>query len=65
MIKNIEFRGIGKEEGIIVREDQAFDYALERCLNGSMAEQQEFKDALVEWYYSGNRLKEEAKNEAS
>ena len=38
MIKNIEFRGIGKEEGIIVREDQAFDYALERCLNGSMAE---------------------------
>lgn len=53
------YRGIFCEEGKIVQEEEAYDYALERCLHGSEVDQQEFKDMLVEWYYSGNWLQEE------
>ena len=42
------------EAGTIVEEDQAYQYALERCLHGTLEEQKEFREALVEWYYSGN-----------
>ena len=37
----------------------AFDYALDRCMNGSESEQKEFKEMLVDWFYSGNWVKEE------
>lgn len=46
--------GIFPEEGNLVEDEKAFDYALERCLKGTLKEQQEFKEMLVEWYYSGN-----------
>ena len=47
--------GICKEYGICVDEDDAFLYAICRILS-SDAEQKEF----VEWYYSGNWIKEES-----
>lgn len=53
------YRGIGPEEGHIVGDNEAYDYALERCLKGPTEEQKEFRDMLVEWYYSGNWVKED------
>lgn len=55
------YRGIGTEEGNIVEEDQAFDYAFERCTKGTLEEQKEFREMLVEWYYSGDWIKEDEK----
>ncbi|WP_162858234.1 hypothetical protein [Mediterraneibacter massiliensis] len=52
--------GIGPERGTEVSEEQAYEYALGRCLHGSLQDQQEFKEMLVEWFYSGNWIKEEA-----
>lgn len=46
--------------GIFVPVENAFDYALERCLEvvpnfvHRLEWTQEFKDMLVEWFYSGN-----------
>ena len=45
--------GIGPEKDTVVTEDQAFEYALERCLHGTPDDQKEFKEMLVEWFYSG------------
>lgn len=42
-----------------VSNEDAYEYALDRCLNGTEEEQKEFKEMLVEWFYSGNWLKEE------
>ena len=53
------YLGIGPEEGTFVSEDKAFDYALERCLRGSEGDREEFRDMLVEWFYSGNWVKED------
>ncbi len=53
------YRGIGPEKGKVVLEDQAFDYALERSLHGTPEDQQDFREMLVEWFYSGNWIKEE------
>lgn len=53
------YRGIGPEDGTIVTEGQAFTYAMERCRGGTLEEQREFREMLVEWYYSGNWIKEE------
>lgn len=47
--------GICQERGTVVTDDQAFKYALERITHGNPEEQQEF----VEWFYSGNWVKEE------
>ena len=41
-----------------VPEDEAFEYAFERCTNGSEDEQKEFKTMLVEWFFSGNWTRE-------
>lgn len=51
------YKGIGPEAGTIVEEAAAFSYALERCLHGTLQEQQEFRELLVEWFYSGNWVK--------
>lgn len=51
------YLGIGPEDGTIVEEEQAFDYALERCLEGTLEDQKAFREELVEWYYSGNWIK--------
>lgn len=53
------YKGIGPEDGTIVNEGDAYVYALERCLGGKSEEQKEFREMLVEWYYSGNWIKEE------
>lgn len=51
--------------GIFVPEEDAFNYALERCLEvvpnfvHRMKWTPEFKEMLVEWFYSGNWVKEE------
>lgn len=39
---------------VFVPEDEAYEYALDRCLNGSEEDRKEFKQMLVEWFYSGN-----------
>lgn len=48
-----------QEEGLIVEEEQAFDYALERCLSGTQEDRKEFREMLVEWFYSGNWIEED------
>lgn len=53
------YRGIGPEEGTIVTEEEAFDYALERCLKGTEEDQEEFRKEPVEWFFSGNWIDEE------
>lgn len=53
------YRGIGPEEGTFVPEDEAIQYALERCLHGPVDDVNEFRKALVEWFYSGNWVKED------
>lgn len=45
-------------ENIFVPESESYQYALERCLNGTEEDIKEFKDMLVEWFYSGNWIKE-------
>lgn len=55
----MRYKGIGPEEGTAVMEAQAYAYALERCLGGTLQEQGEFREMLMEWYYSGNWIKEE------
>ena len=55
----MSFRGIGPEAGTVVAHEQAYDYALERCLCGTKEDQAEFKEMLVEWFYSGNWIEEE------
>lgn len=52
--------GVGPESGTFVSEDKAFAYALERCANAGKEEKQEF----VEWYYSGNWVREEEEQHA-
>jgi hypothetical protein len=56
------YLGIGPEEGAFVPGEKAYGYALERCLSGTEEEQEEFREMLVEWYYSGNWIKEEESN---
>lgn len=51
------YRGIGPEQGICVKAEDAYSYAFSRCLNGP--DNEEFREMLVEWFYSGNWIKEE------
>lgn len=44
--------------GVFVSEKDAYEYALEHSLNGSEQEQRDFKEMLVEWFFSGNWIKE-------
>lgn len=55
----VGFCGIGPEEGTFVERSEAFAYALERCLSGIEEEVKEFREMLVEWYYSRNWIKVE------
>ena len=51
--------GIGPETGEEIEEEEAYDYALKRCLFGTPRDKQEFREMLVEWFYSGNWLEKE------
>lgn len=61
----VEVKEILKQPGyhemgtnVFVPEVEAYDYALERCLSGTEQDQREFREMLVEWFYSGNWIKE-------
>ena len=43
---------------VFVPEPFAYEYVLDHCLHGTEEEQKEFKAMLVEWFYSGNWIKE-------
>lgn len=49
--------GINSEHGKRVDDEVAFDYALDRCLNGSDQDKKEFREMLVEWYFSGDWIR--------
>lgn len=51
--------GVGPEDGNFIPESQAYDYALERCMGGNEEEVKEFREMLVEWYFSGNWIRTE------
>jgi len=55
----MNYIGIGKNKGIRIDSETAFDYALERVKNGTDYEKQEF----VEWFYSGDWYYEEEMKE--
>ncbi len=42
-----------------VPEKDAFEHALWECMFGNLETQKEFKEMLVEWFFSGNWIKEE------
>lgn len=57
------YKGIGPNSGKIVPEVEAFQYALKECgvlaYTSGAPEFGEFQEMLVEWYFSGNWIKEE------
>ena len=48
------YRGIGPEKGHIIPEEQAYEYAL-----SEIDKDPELRAELVEWFYSGNFIKED------
>lgn len=48
----MSYVGIGPERGNSVDSSEAYEYALDRCLNGP--DHEEFREMLLEWFYSGN-----------
>ena len=58
----MSYRNLGTNER--VEEDEALDYAIKKCglklveVEDAL-EQEELKDMLVEWYFSGNWIKED------
>ncbi len=65
MDKKIVFIGIGPETGKQVEYDNALDYGMRNCGLGFLPdaekapENKDFKEAFVEWYFSGNWIREE------
>lgn len=53
------YMGIGPESGIFIPEGIAFEYAMERCIKGNPDDKKEFRTMLMEWFYSGNWIKED------
>ena len=64
------YTGVGPEAGITVEEKDAFAYACERCLKGTVEEQEtflelarhcedmdDFAENMVEWFFSGNWIR--------
>lgn len=55
-LKSSGYKEIGT--GIFVPEEDAYDYAMERISQDEDL-QKEFKEMVVEWFYSGNWIKED------
>lgn len=55
----MSYIGIRSEKDTVIEDDQAYEYALERCLHGTVEDQEEFQKMLVEWFYSGDWIYEE------
>lgn len=57
------YREIGT--GVCIDEEDAFDYAIEQCFEvvpefvRRLKWTKDFKDMLVEWFYSGDWIKED------
>lgn len=51
------YRKMGTKE--FVEDEDAYEYALDTCLYGTEEEKQEFKEMLVEWFFSGNWIRVE------
>lgn len=49
--------GINSEQGKRVDDEDAYEYALDRCLNGSDQDKKEFREMLIEWYFSGDWIR--------
>ena len=49
--------GINENEGIYVSQEEAYAFAFERCTNGTQEQIAEFKEMLVEWFFSGDWVK--------
>lgn len=45
--------------GVFVPASEAYEYALERCLNGTEEDMREFRAMLEGWYYSGGTWRKE------
>ena len=61
MSKELCYVGFATEKGVIVPVDDSLEYAMERCKsneNDRKAFEQEFGQEIVEWFYSGNFVKE-------
>lgn len=43
-----------------VSDEDAYDYALANSLNGTEQEQEEFRKMLIQWFYSGNWVRDYA-----
>lgn len=57
----IVYKGIGPEAGKVVSAGQALEYAMEQCgivQKPGATIDPEFAEMLVEWYYSGNWIKD-------
>lgn len=54
------YEGILSEDGKIVDDEKAFDYAFDRC-NGQDRDafEKEFGKTFVGWFYSGNWIRRE------
>lgn len=52
--------GIQREDGKVIPEKQAFSYALCRVIDNP-----EERNEFIQWFYSGNWIKEETESEAS
>ena len=55
--------GINKNEGLFIPEEDAYANAFERCTNGSEEMIAEFKEMLVEWFFSGDWLERDLEKE--
>ena len=51
----MHYRGILSENGNVIEEKDAFEYALQRVM-----ESEEEKAEFVEWFFSGNWIREES-----
>lgn len=57
-MSKIYYVGLGPEEGTVVSEKDAYEYVMYRCLKCTPEEHEEFRKAVIDWYYSGNWKKE-------
>lgn len=51
------YAGMGRNRGKTVDEDEALSYAMEQCgvtVDDAAADAAEFKEMLVDWYFSGD-----------
>lgn len=58
VLKQSGYHKVGSAE--FVSDEEAYEYALDECLHGSEEMQKEFRDMLVDWFYSGGEWRRES-----